>query len=225
MKQLIGAFAAAFFLVAAAPLPAPGRDQILADIHANGPETLTFDRITKSVRTGGGSKTTTALVERWNGKGWTLISQNGKRPSDRMRDHAAKLAAANPVPGYYRLKELISASGETGKDAEGRTIFTITTLPADTVRTENGDISDHLKGEITIVNRAGKFFVERLRFVQRESFKMNLLIKVIKFEQVFDYRLDDKGVPRLTSQTATSAGTMFDFPGGETSQVTFAYRQ
>lgn len=224
MRQFVCAALASLLLVAAAPLPDAERDRILADARAVGPEALAFDRTTRSVRSGGGSTTTTSLVERWDGKRWTLISQNGKRPTQTMRDRAAKQAAASPVPGYHLIAALLAVTAETGSDTQGRSVLTLPQLPPGTVRTDSGDISDHLRGEITIASRSGKSWVERVRFVQRESFKMNLLIRVNKFEQVLDYKLDDKGVPRLVSQTATSAGTMFGFPGGETSQVSFNYR-
>jgi hypothetical protein len=224
MRHFVCAAFASLLLVAAAPLPDAQRDRILADARATGPDALSFDRTTRSVRTGGGSTTTTALVERWDGKRWTLISQNGKRPTQTMRERAAKQTAANPVPGYHLIAGLLAVPGESVTDAQGRTVLSLAQLPRGTVRTDSGDISDHLRGEITIVSRAGKCWVERVRFVQRESFKMNLLIRVNSFEQVLDYKLDDKGMPRLASQTATSAGTMFGFPGGENSQVPYTKR-
>jgi hypothetical protein len=57
----------------------------------------------------------------------------------------------------------------------------------------------------------------------RENFKLNLLIKVINFEQISDYRLDPDGRPRLASQTADSKRSMFGFVGGETNEVVYAY--
>ena len=224
MKQPLGALLAMVMLMAAAPAPDPVRDRIIADARAMNPGSLAFDRTTTMVRKGGGSVTTINLVERWDGKAWTLISHNGRPPSEAEKRAAEKIAAASPAPGYYRLADLLAAASDSSTDAQGRTVLHIPQLPAGSVRTDNADISSHLRAEAIVGTHGGHAFVERVHVSAREGFKLNFLIKVTSFEQISDYKLDTDGRPRLTSQSADSAGTMFGFPGGETSQITYAYR-
>lgn len=202
----------------------PVRERIIADARAQPPGALAFDRITKSVRSGGGTTTSIALVERWDGQRWKLVSRNGRSPSTMERQEAERLAAAAPVPGYHRLAALVTAATESTTGADGRTVLKVPVLPAGTVRTDNSDISGHLQAEVTLSERGGEPWVERVKVTAREPFKLNMLIKVLSFEQVSEYRLDDSGKPRLASQSADSAGTMFGFPGGEKSEITYAYR-
>lgn len=224
MKQIMCALLPLAMLMAAAPAPDPVRDRIIADARAMNPGTLAFDRITTTVRKGGGSTTTIHLVERWDGKAWTLISHNGKPPSESEKRTAEKIATASPAPGYYRLADLLAAASDSSIDAQGRTILHIPQLPPGSVRTDKADISSHLRADAIVGTHAGHAFVERVHVSAREGFKLNLLIKVTSFEQISDYKIDADGHPRLASQSADSAGTMFGFPGGETSQITYAYR-
>lgn len=211
-------------LVAAAPVPDTVRDRIVAEAAAMTPATIAFDRTTRSVRKGGGTTTTVNMVERWDGKAWRLVSYNGKPPSAVERRDHEKLARAAPVPGYHRLGVLVAAATSSAADAQGRTVLQIPVLPPGTVRTDSGDISSHLKAEATLGRRGDQVWVERVRVTAREPFRMNMLIKVLTFEQVSEYLLDSEGKPRLATQTADSQGTMFGFAGGEKSQVTYVYR-
>lgn len=219
--------AMAFVLTAAAPSPPlatePLAARIIADSRASSPAAIAFDRTTKSVRTGGGSTTNTLKVERWDGRKWSLVTVNGRKPTTNQRAEAERIAAAAPVPGYHRLAPLLAAATETATDAQGRTVLKIPILPVGSVRTDSSDISRHLSGEVTLA-RGDRPYVERVRVTAREPFKMNMLIKVLTFEQVSEYRLDAAGKPRLASQIANSQGTMFGFPGGEKSEVTYSYR-
>jgi hypothetical protein len=213
----------ALMTVAAAQAPTALRDQIIADARTQPPAGLVFDRTTALVRTGGGSTTNVSMVERWDGKSWTLISHNGKPPSASQRRAAEKQAAAAPVPGYHRLASLLANASGSRIDSDGRTVLEIPILPANSVRTDTADISSHLKAEAVIDNRGGKPFVESVHVSARESFMLNALIKVKAFDLVSSYQRDSKGRPRLASQTADSQGSLLGFPGGESSQVTFTY--
>ena len=202
----------------------PVRNRIVADAGAMTPASLAFDRTTKSVRTGGGTTTNTLKVERWDGHKWALVSINGRNPTGGERAEAEKLAAASPVPGYHRLAALLATATESVTDAQGRTVIKVPVLPAGTVRTDSSDISGHRNAEVILSNRDDKLWVERVKVTAREPFKMNMLIKVLSFEQVSEYKLDADGRPRLDRQVADSAGMMFGFPGGEKSEITYAYR-
>jgi hypothetical protein len=213
----------ALLTVAAAQAPSALRDEIIADARAQPPAALAFDRTTALVRTGGGTTTNVSMVERWDGKTWTLISQNGKPPSASQRRAAEKQAAATPVPGYHRLAVLLANASSSRTDGEGRTVLQIPMLPANSVLTDTSDISSHLQAEAVIDNRGGKPFVESVHVSARETFMLNALIKVKAFDLVSSYKRDSSGRPRLASQTADSHGSLLGIPGGETSQVTFTY--
>lgn len=211
-------------LIAAAPVADPVRDRIVAEAAASSAAAIAFDRMTKSVRKGGGSTTTVNIVERWDGKSWKLISYNGRAPTASQRRSHEKQAQDAPVPGYHRLGILVAAATSSNADAQGRTVLQIPVLPPNTVRTDSSDISSHLRAEATLARRGDQVWVQRVRVTAREPFRMNMLIKVLSFEQVSEYLIGEDGKPRLAAQTADSQGTMFGFPGGEKSQVTYVYR-
>ena len=219
---------AASLLLAAAPGDElrlePLREAIITEARAADPASMSFDRTTTAVRRGPGIKEKTVTVERWDGKRWALVSVNGNPPSASHLKTFRKATAANPVPGYYRMASLLAAASDISVDSEGRKTLKIPVLPAGTVRTDTGDISSHLSGEAVIASNDGKPYVVRLKVRARENFKLNLLIKVTNFEQISDYRLGPDGRPRLASQLADSKGSMFGFVGGETNEVTYAYR-
>lgn len=215
-------------LLAAAPADElrlePLREAIITDARATNPAGIAFDRTTIAVRRGPGIKERTETVERWDGARWTLVSVNGKQPTATHFKTFRKATAVNPVPGYHRLAALMAAASDISTDGDGHKLLKIPVLPAGTVRTDTGDISNHLSGEAVIASNDGKPYVARLKVKAREKFKLNLLITVTNFEQVSDYHLGPDGRPRLASQSADSKGSMFGFSGGQTDQVTYAYR-
>lgn len=215
-------------LLAAAPADVlrlePLREAIITDARAANPAAIAFDRTTVATRRGPGMNERTELVERWDGARWTLISVNGKLPTATHLKTFRKATAVNPVPGYHRLAALMAAASEVTTDGEGRQILKIPVLPAGSVRTDTGDISNHLSAEAVIASHDGKPYVARLKVKARENFKLNLLIKVTNFEQISDYRLGPDGRPRLASQSADSKGQLLGIAGGETNLVTYAYR-
>ena len=224
MKAFVFGLLPMVLLIAAAPVPDPVRDRIIADARSMAPAAIAFDRTTRLVRTGGGSTTNILRVERWDGKRWSLVSLNGKPPTKSQRQEAEKLAAASPVPGYYRLAALMAGATETTTDPQGRSVLKVPVLPAGSVRTDSSDISDHLRAEVTVASQNGQPWVQRVRVTSREPFKMNMLIRVLSFEQVSEYRLGSDGKPRLATQNVESRGTMFGFAGGEKGDVTYVYR-
>lgn len=220
----LGLLPLACVLLSGAASTDPLRDRLIADARAVTPATLDFDRNTNLVRKGGGTQTNVSLVEHWDGQRWTLISQNGRAPTKTQKREAERLASAVPVPGYHRVASLLATATDTRVDLQGRTVLNIPVLPANSVRTDTDDISDHLKAEAIVGMRGGKPFVETVHVSARETFKLNALIKVKSFDMVSTYAMDSTGQPRLASQSANSVGSVFGIPGGETSQVTFTYR-
>ncbi len=202
----------------------PLREAIISDARALDPAGIAFERTTTAVRRGPGIKDKTVTVERWDGERWTLVSVNGKPPSASQFKSFRKATAANPVPGYHRLAALLAAASDIQTDSDGRKVLKIPVLPPGSVRTDSADISSHLSGEAVIATNEGKPWVARLKVRARENFKLNLLIKVTGFEQTYDYRIGPDGRPRLASQSADSRGSMFGFAGGQTDEVTYAYR-
>lgn len=224
MKLVLLSLPIALALLAAAPAVDPVRDRIIAQAQSINPATLAFDRTTKQTRKGGGTTSSSTTLERWDGKRWTLVSVNGKRPTPTEKRNKEAAANALPVPGYHRLAALLAGATDTRVDAEGRTVLLVPVLPANTVRTDSSDISNHLRAEATLALTDGQIWVEKVRITEREPFKLNMLIKVTDFEQVFDYRLGSDGKPQLASQSADSMGWMFGISGGESNFVTYAYR-
>jgi hypothetical protein len=197
------------------------RDAIVASSAAQSPTSLSFDRVTRLVRKGGGSTTRQVRVEHWDGARWTLVSINDHPPSSSER---AKSSRSAGVPGYHELARIVAAATDRRVDADGRTLLLVPVLPTGSVIADGKDISEHLQAEAVLGTRGGMPWVAQLRVVNREAFKLNLLIKVTEFEQVSDYRLDAQGQPRLMAQQNDSQGSMFGFAGGEKSEIVYAYR-
>ena len=208
----------------ASPISAPLRDRLIADASALSPEKLAFDRSTHGVRAGGGTSTASKIADRWTGKTWRLIAIHGRQPSATERADHKRLASTIPVPGYYQLGAIIAAATATSADTQGRTLLHIPAMPAGSVRTDTGDISDHLQGEARLARRGDAVWVDQLRVTARETFRLNMLIKVTGFDQTSEYTPGADGKPRLITQKSESTGTMFGFPGGEKSTANFVYR-
>lgn len=225
MKLVFAFLPVALLLVtgASATAPDPVRDRIIADARTQSPAALAFDRTMHVVQIGGGTRTVVNRVDRWDGKSWSLISVDGRAPTAADLKETAKAAAA-PVPGYHRLAALLASASERSTDPQGRTVLIIPQLPPQTIVNNGTDISAHLKAEAIVVQSNGRPWVQRLTLTAREPFKMSWMLKVLTFEQVNDYVLDTSGRPRLASQANASNGTMFGISGGQTSEVTFAYR-
>lgn len=215
-------------LLAAAPASdlrlEPLREAIITDARAANPAGIAFERTTTAIRRGPGIKEKTVTVERWDGKAWSLLSVNGKVPTASQLKTFRKATAINPVPGYHRMASLLAAAADVSTDDDGRKLLKIPVLPPGSVLADKADISSHLSGEAVIATTDGKPWVARLKVRARENFKLNMLIKVTNFEQVSDYHLGPDGKPRLASQSADSKGQMFGFSGGQTDEVTYAYR-
>jgi hypothetical protein len=216
----------AVLLLAAAGV-APGeislRDRLVADAFDQLPTALAFDRTTHVVEVGGGTRSETRRIDRWDGRGWTLISVNGKPPRASEIRTQARLSNGEPVPGYHRLGALLGAATERRIDADGRTVFSVPQLPPGTVISDGTDISSHLKAEAYVVTNRTQPWVQQLRMTAREPFKLGW-IKVLTFDQISDYKLDSAGTPRLASQSADSHGTVLGISGGQRSEITYAYR-
>ena len=211
-------------LATAAPAADALRERLIAQARACPPASLAFDRTTVITRISPFGRKTLTQVERWDGERWTLVSVDGRLPRDIEVRGAAKATAHLPVPGYYRLADLLAAAGDRRAGADGRVILQIPRLPAGTVNTGSDDISRHLGGEATIAEANGEPWVESLKITAREPFKLGMLITVGRFDQTFEYRLDGSGKPRLTTQVADSLGQMFGQSGGEKSEARYAYR-
>lgn len=224
MKAILLSIALALATPAAATAPDALRDRIIADARTQSPTALAFERTTHVVQKGGGTKTTTHRVERWDGSAWSLVSVNGKPPTSAEIREQAKVAAGQPVPGYHRLAGLLAAAAERSADAQGHTIFVIPQLAPGTVVNAGVDISAHLRAEAVVVTTGGQPWVQRVTLTNREPFKMSWVLKVLAFEQVSEYRLDASGRPRLASQANDSSGTMFGINGGQKAEVTYVYR-
>ena len=224
MRVALTCFLFALPLMAAAPAADPVREALIAQARGQSPAALLFDRTTMITRVSPIERRTTTLVERWDGRTWSLVSVNGQTPTASQARDAIKASARVPVPGYYRLAALLAAASDRRIDADGHLILQIPQLPPGTILTGSDDISAHLGGEATIASTGGAPWVQSLRITAREKFKLNLLITVSRFEQTFEYRLDDNGQPRLASQVADSLGQMFGQTGGEKFEARYAYR-
>lgn len=207
-------------LLSTASAPEQVRDRVLAEARAITPATLAYDRTVNFTQAGGGEKATQTRVDRWDGRGWTLLSLDGKPPSaDDVAKHR-KAATAAPVPGYHRLTMLNGATATT--DAQGRTVLRLATLPRGSVTTSGKDVSEHFTAE-AIVAAGPRPYVQQLRSTARAPFRVMLVAKIESFVTVSDYRLDGN-TPRLVKQVAEIRGSMMGKAGTQRVETIFTYR-
>lgn len=211
--------AAALLCTAASP-PEQARDRVLAEARSITPATLSYDRTVTVTQADGKDKASQTRVDRWDGRGWTLLSLDGKPPSaDDVAKHR-KASAAASVPGYHQLAMLNGATATT--DAQGRTVLRIATLPPGSVITSGKDVSEHFTGE-AVVAPGARPYVQHLRLTARAPFRMMLVAKIERFVTVSDYRLDGN-IPRLVRQVADIRGSMMGKDGTQRVETIFTYR-
>lgn len=213
--------AAAALLLATPATADPLRDRLIADARAVPPAALAFERHVRQEQAGGGDRKVETRVDRWDGRRWTVLSENGAPPAPRQAAKLARQAAKQPTPGYHRIADYLASGAVRGADALGRTIYTVAKLPPGTL-TMGGDSSDRFTATL-VVEDGPRPFVREARLAAKAPFRMAMVAKVARFDLVNEYRLGLAGRPEQVRQRIEMAGSLFGREGTMRTETRFVW--
>lgn len=153
---------------------------------------------------------------------WTLVSVDGRKPTQKELDAAAKSTANGVIPGFHRLHLVLGAPPAHRSEAAGKTIYHWTSLPEGAVITPGGDISDKLSAEAHVEQVGGKPMISQVRIYAAKPFKIRGIATMHSFDVTSLYKPGTAGLPFLAAQTSASdVSAPFGMGGKRRSQVSF----
>ena len=217
----------AFALAAAALLGAAPGDPLLARLIAGAnalpPATLNFERTAASSQTSDGKVERHDQVDRWDGRGWTVLSIDGKPPVPRAAADAIKASDQSGVPGYYRLATFLAAGPIRAAEGPGTVTYRLAQLPPGGV-TVKGAAPEKFSAELSVDTSGPVPFVRHARYFAPAPMRIMMVAKLDRFEATADYKLNAAGRPELTRQTVDIAGSLFGRAGTQHSDTALSYR-
>lgn len=195
----------ALFAITAPARADPLLDKLRADAaHA---DAIGFERTTREQKQTSKGPVTEVRVDRYDpkapsGRQWSLISVDGRAPSQRERAEHRKLVSSFPVPGFYRLSTILAGEPSRTTDARGRTLYRWTSLPAGSMPTPGPDISARMAAEALVEKLAGRPVFRSVRLFAPKPFKVMSVAKVNRFDQINLYDQGPGGEPVLISQAS-----------------------
>ncbi|WP_310475063.1 hypothetical protein [Sandarakinorhabdus sp.] len=207
------AIALASFIFLSAAAPDPILNRVITEARANPPTSLAFERQTRTVsQENGGENESQLRVDRWDGRIFTLVSINGKPPAAKEADSFRKAAGARPVPGYYRIADLLKAGAVRLNDPQGRLVYRVTGLPKGTISVGK-DVSANVMADFFVDASGAQPYVTRTRTVLIKPLSFFMVAKLDSLEIINDYKLDGNGKPYLAHATQAIAGAQFGKQG------------
>lgn len=213
---------AAACLIGAAPSD-PLLLRIVAGAAAVPASALDFDRTTVSTQVADGKTERRTVVDRWDGRAWSVVSIDGKPPLPKEAGAVLKAARNGPVPGYHRLAEILSEGAVRTTGPHGETVYRVLHLPEGSV-TMRGAPADRFAAELTVDTNGPVPIVRHARYYAPAPMRIMMVAKLDRFEAHSDFRIGSRGRPELTRQTVDIAGTLFGRAGTQHNEVGFAYR-
>ncbi len=194
---------AAIVLVAGPAAAAPAIDAIRAEVRAAGPYAFERTRTVTDTRNGG---TRRVEVDRYDparpeGSRWTLVSVNGRPPSDDDRKAYARAIADQPVaPGPWRLDPLLAGpEPKVARNGE-ETVYSWPRLPRGSLPTGRFDVTGNLAADVHVADTDGRPTVTKMRVFAPEPFRVLAIAKFDTLTVVSDYARDASGRLVLTRQ-------------------------
>jgi hypothetical protein len=190
--------------LAAAPAAAsPAIDSIRAEVRAAGPYAFERTRTVTDTRGGG---TRRVEVDRYDpakpeGSRWTLVSVDGKPPTEEDRKAHARAIADQPIaPGPWRLDPLLAGPNPTTKANGRETLYSWPRLPKGSLPFGRFDVTDRLAAEVAVSDVGGRPTVTRMRVFAPEPFRVMAIAKFDTLTVTSDYARDANGRLILTRQ-------------------------
>lgn len=204
--------AAALLATVASPVRADAVvDAIRAEARSVGVYPFERTRTVSDTRSGG---TRRVEVDRYDparpeGQRWTLVSVNGKAPSDGDRKAHADFVAGQPIaPGPWRLDALLAGPDPKVARKGAETIYSWPKLPKGSLPIGKFDLTDKLAAEATVVDQGGKPTVTQVRIAAPEAFRVMMLAKIDSMKVTNDYARDERGRLILTRQETVQDATI-----------------
>lgn len=139
---------------------------------------------------------------------WTLLTQDGRAPTDEEQQKFREQRNRDPVPSYARIAVYLFGEAERGTDAAGRTVYRVAKLPRGSLDAFGSDISDSIAAEATVNTSGSVPFVERLRLMSTKAARIKLIARMERLESISHYRISEIGKPVLVSQATELAGSL-----------------
>jgi hypothetical protein len=206
--------------VAAAPVPDPVLERVIAGARAVTPASIAFDRTVREVATeAGGKPVTRIIVDRWDGKQMTIVSIDGRPPTAAEAAAIAKANAGRPLSSYARVAQYLAGGVRRVADPQGRTVYRIEALPKGSVDIGR-DVSASMIGEAVIDTSGPVPYVAQLRLVLAKPISFFLVAKLDALEIINEYRPGPGGRPALVRQIRTLSGAQFGKAGATRTEAT-----
>ncbi|MFN3370274.1 MAG: hypothetical protein ACK4Z0_01955 [Sphingomonadaceae bacterium] len=214
----------ALLLLAAAPARADAAlDRLRAEARATAPKP--FER---TIRIEPANRPAIVQVDRFDprapkGRQWTLLSVDGRAPTeDEIRRHQRE-TGRQPVPGFHRLNELL-AGPPTAIERQGeRTIYRWQALQPGAVTTGQGpDFSERLSAEAVVSGSEAQPRLERVRIYAAQPFGIMGVARMNRFEAISFYATEGER-HRLARQT-TEVDARVPIQGNRAQKSTTTFR-
>lgn len=202
------------------------KQRILAQAQSISPDDYAFTRTIRSEGVSNGKPEQHVTVDKFDPTKpaearWTLVSIDGAPPTaDALKTFRAALPKRR-VPGYYRLANYFGAPATASTDSRSRTVFHFSTLPKETVKLMDSDLSQNATADASVNEANGVTFVEQVRINVRPM-RVKLLMKLEKYEFTARYRLGPEGKPLLVDQTTDMSGSGMGQEGRGHTVVTYS---
>jgi hypothetical protein len=125
------------------------------------------------------------------------------------------------MPGYYRLAGYFGSAATASTDSRGRTVFHFSTLPKDTVKVMDSDVTQNATAEATLGEANGVPFVEQLH-VSVRPMRLKLIAKLDRYEYTARFRVGPEGKPLLIEQISEMSGSGMGQEGQVHTVVTYS---
>ncbi len=202
------------------------KQRILAQAQNASADDYVFTRTIRTEQTSNGKTEQKLTVEKFDPTKpaetrWTLVSVDNAQPTAEQLKSFRADAAKRRVPGYYRLAGYFGTPAASSTDPRGRLVFHFATLPKDTAKVMDTDVSQNAMVDATVSEANGGHFVEQVRLTVKPM-RIKLIAKLEGYESTAHYRLGPEGKPLLTEQTADMSGSGMGQEGRGRTVITYS---
>lgn len=223
----LGVIAVAAVAFAAPVAAEPTQAELVAFARTVSENDFAFTRTVRAEqRAKSGEAETTTIVERFDptkppAQRWTLVSVDGRAPTDKEKADAAKRGSSGFVPSYSRIARWVGSPAVKTQEG-GRPAFRFAKLPKGTMQGNGPDLSANL-GALAILGEGGaRPWVERVKLSSAKPFRMMMVAKIERMTFDTRYRLMPDGRPVIAEQSSETVGSMMGRSGTQRSVTTFS---
>lgn len=214
----------AIALLAASPARADAAlEQLRAEARATAP--APFER---TLRIEPADRPATVQVDRFDPRApkeraWTLVSVDGRAPTEEEVRRHQRETSRQPVPGFHRLNELL-AGPPTAIDRQGdRTVYRWQALSKGAVATAQGpDFSERLSAEAIVTGSDTRPRLAQVRIYAAQPFGIMGVARMNRFEAVSLYA--SEGDRHRLSRQTTEVDARIPIRGTQRQKTTATFR-